>query len=349
MKVKEDMKEKGLQMQWADLSRYRSELMGFAMLAVLFFHVGGNHNETFFYCLSRCGNVGVDMFLFLSGVGLWFAWSKKPSLALFFKRRYVRVYPAWFVVACLYFVPLYVGGKMSLADTLLNVAVYWDFWTVYGELHFWYIPAVMALYTVAPLYMRLISRSRAWCWLPVVFMVFCLLMRYDVTLYRHLRHLEIFFSRIPIFLMGVNVGQWVKEKRVETPDSWLVAAVVFLFSAWACVLLEDGLRGRFPLFLERMVYIPLSVSMMLLLCRLFSELPRLLLRSLAFVGSVSLEFYLIHVEFVMKPLRSLQLGYWLTVLLTLAVTLPLSWLLHKAIEKVEHMRNKKRYNNEGYH
>ena len=114
-------------MQWADLSRYRGELMGFAMLAVLFFHVGGNHNETFFYCLSRCGNVGVDMFLFLSGVGLWFAWAKKPSLALFFKRRYVRVYPAWFVVACLYFVPLYVGGKMSLADTLLNVAVYWDF------------------------------------------------------------------------------------------------------------------------------------------------------------------------------------------------------------------------------
>ena len=335
MSIKGVIEEERQLVRWADLSRYRGELMGFAMLAVLLFHVGGNHNETFFCRLARCGNVGVDMFLFLSGVGLWFAWSKNPSLGHFFKRRYVRVYPAWFVVACLYFVPLCLEGKMSLADTLLNVTVYWDFWTVYGELHFWYVPAVMALYTVAPVYMRLVSRSRAWCWLPVVFMVFCVLMRYDPVLYRHLRHLEIFFSRIPVFLLGVNVGQWIKERRVETPDGWIVAAVVFLLSAWACELLEGGLRGRFPLFLERMVYIPLSVSMMLLLCRLFRVLPRLLLRSLAFVGTVSLEFYLVHVEFVMKPLRSLQLGYWLTVLLTLAVALPLAWLLHKLFSPLQ--------------
>lgn len=320
-------------LQWTSLSRYRSELMGLAMLFILLFHVGGRHNETLAYCLSRCGNVGVDIFLFVSGIGLWFAWSKGTTLKQFYWRRYIRVYPAWLVIACLYFIPLYINDKADLTDTILNIIYYHGFWTIYNELHFWYIPAIMTLYTVAPAYMTLLSRSRSWCWLPVVFMLFCIAMRYDQTLWTSLRHIEIFISRIPIFLIGINVGQWVRERREASRDAWVVAALSMALSAYVCLLFEGGLRGRFPLFLERMAYIPLSISLSLLACRMFAYFPQLLLRSLAFIGTVSLEFYLIHVEFVMKQLKPFSLGYWLTALLTLLITLPLAWLLHKVLEK----------------
>ncbi|MGN0282580.1 MAG: acyltransferase family protein [Prevotella sp.] len=325
------MKSEEWRLQWAELSRFRGELMGFAMIAILLFHVGGQRHDTFAYCLSRCGNVGVDVFLFLSGIGLWFAWAKKPSLMQFYWRRYIRVYPAWFIIACLYFVPFFIDGKKPLLDTILNITFYHDFWTVYNELHFWYIPAIMTLYTIAPAYMALVNRSRSWCWLPVVAMLFCVLMRYDQSLYLSLRHIEIFISRIPIFLIGINVGAWVKEQREANAEAWIVVVLTLVLSAYVCINFESGLRNRFPLFLERMVYIPLCISLSLVVCRLFSVVPSIVCKAFSFVGTVSLEFYLIHVEFVLKHLKPLHLGYFPTALLTLAITLPLAWLLHKLL------------------
>ena len=94
---------------------------------------------------------------------------------------------------------------------------------------------------------------------------------------------------------------------------------------------EESWRGRFPLFLERMVYIPLSISAMLLLVRLLAHTPRWFNRAMAFVGTVSLEIYLIHAQFVLKYVREWNLGYCLTALVLIAVSVPLAWLLHKAV------------------
>ena len=115
----------------ANMSRFRGELMGAAMLFIILFHVGLDRGDPFFG-LRRCGNVGVDMFLFLSGVGLWYSWTKKPSLKYFFSRRYLRVYPAWIVMACLYYIPRFNG---DIADTIGDITVNWDFW-LHDELTF---------------------------------------------------------------------------------------------------------------------------------------------------------------------------------------------------------------------
>lgn len=330
----------------SDLSRYRGQLMGAAMLMVILFHIGGMRHDTIFYCISRCGNVGVDVFLFLSGIGLWFAWSRlvereglsqdvrrTPSwraLAAFYRRRYIRVYPAWLVIACAYYIPLYAEGRAGLADTALSIAVNWGFWE-HDELTFWFIPAIMALYTVAPAYMELIRRKPVWRWMPAAAMMLCVLVQYWAPLHRTVGHLEIFFSRIPIFLIGVNAGLWVKQGRCLEPSARGVLWLMFVMSAVACVNFEDGLRGRFPLFLERMVYIPLTVSMTLLLCRLLRRLPKRVNGGLAFVGGVSLELYLIHIEFVFRHVQPYRLGYWLTAVTVTGVSLAAAWLLHKII------------------
>ena len=65
------MKIKNIEL--ADISRYRGELMGAAMLFIILFHVQLPRSDMFFG-LRRMGNIGVDLFLFLSGIGLWFSW-----------------------------------------------------------------------------------------------------------------------------------------------------------------------------------------------------------------------------------------------------------------------------------
>ena len=103
------MRYKIKDIELANISRFRGELMGAAMLFIILFHVGLPREDAF-YGLRRMGNVGVDMFLFLSGIGLWFSWMKNPDTKRFFIRRYLRIYPAWLIIACLFYIPRFQGG-----------------------------------------------------------------------------------------------------------------------------------------------------------------------------------------------------------------------------------------------
>ena len=118
------MSKKIPDIELVNISRFRGELMGAAMLFIILFHVWLSRGDMF-YGLRRCGNVGVDIFLFLSGVGLWFSWIKTPSLKHYFIRRYIRIYPAWLIIACLYYIPRFPkGGNIFdlLGDILINLA-----------------------------------------------------------------------------------------------------------------------------------------------------------------------------------------------------------------------------------
>ena len=321
----------------AGISRYRGELMGLAMIFVMLFHVWLPKSSPV-YGLVRCGNVGVDIFLFLSGVGLWYSWTKNPSLRHFFRRRYVRVYPAWLVAACMFYIPNYLGtpgGGYSpdLPNLIANILIGWSFWRV-DDLTFWFIPSIMMLYTFAPAYMSLILRHPSYRWLPVAAMVLAVMVQYYPPVHQAVGHLEIFFSRIPIFLIGLNCGAWVRQKRTFEGQSLWLFVLIFVMSLAMCVEFEESWRGRFPLFLERMVYIPLTLSGVMLLVTALGHVPQPVRRALAFVGGISLELYLIHIQFVLKYITPYKLGYCLTALLMIAVSLVLAWVLHKMLARL---------------
>ena len=319
----------------ANISRYCGEAMGAAMLFIILFHVGLDRSDPFFG-LRRCGNVGVDMFLFLSGVGLWFSWTKTPSLKHFFKSRYLRVYPAWLIIACLYYIPDYLHGgghTTSLVDLIGDITFNWDFW-LHDELTFWYVPAIMMLYTFAPAYMKLIQHHPMYRWLPLVMVIWCVMVEWVVPIHRVVGHLEIFWSRVPIFFIGINMGQMVKEKRQLDGQSVWMLMVIWLLTFGTCLYLEQFRHGSFPLFVERMLYIPFTITSILLLNRLFRRTPEGFNRFCKFIGTVSLEAYLIHIHFVLDYLEAYRLGYWVTFAVTVAITLPLSWALHASIGSV---------------
>ena len=189
----------------------------------------------------------------------------------------------------------------------------------------------MMLYTFAPAYMTLILKHPAYRWMPVLAMVLAVMVQYYPPVHQAVGHLEIFFSRIPIFLIGLNLGAWVKERRTMEGSSIWLFALAFVMSLAMCVEFEESWRGRFPLFLERMVYIPLTVSGVVLLAQALRHTPQAVRRALAFVGTVSLEMYLIHIQFVLKYITPYKLGYCLTALLMITVSLVLAWALHKVL------------------
>ena len=325
------------QPSWQDLSLCRAPLMGLAILFVILFHVPVAHSSAW-YGLARLGNCGVDMFLFVSGMGLWFAWNKgsePPSLAKFYKRRLARIYPAWVVVASLYYIPAYLSSgpdrfTPDVFHLVLNILCGWSFWRV-AELSFWYVPVIMLLYVLAPFYMRLVQKSPTWKWLLLLSVMWYAVVRYVVPVWQNVGYLEIFWSRVPVFLLGINLGEWVRTGRCfERVPFWVISFGCWLLSLWLCYSIEAVRHSAYPPFVERMAYIPLAVTTLLMCSRLLLHLPSIVTRVLSFVGGISLELYLIHLAFVLPWLRPMRLGYWPTVALLLAVSIPLSWLLSKA-------------------
>ncbi len=331
------MKIKNIEL--ADISRYRGELMGAAMLFIILFHVQLPRSDMFFG-LRRMGNIGVDLFLFLSGIGLWFSWMKdregenlRQKTVGFYLRRLLRIYPTWLVMASLFYVGDFMGaGKYSknLADLLGDVLVNWDFW-LHDELTFWYIPATMMLYLLAPPYMELIRRHPVYRWLPVVMVMWCVIVQWVTPIHQAVGHIEIFWSRVPIFFIGINMSEAVRGKQsVDGQAIWLIL-LMFGVALSASIYLEQVRHGQFPLFVERMLYIPLTVTTVLLLNAVFRHTPQWFNRALSFVGAVSLEIYLIHSHFVLVHLERLGWSYWPKFFACLAITLPLAWLLNKLI------------------
>lgn len=345
-----------------NISRFRGEHMGMAMFFIILFHVFLPRTDDFFG-LRRMGNLGVDMFLFLSGVGLWFSWAKvkiesfsdfRKAYISFYKRRLSRIYPAWIIIACLFYIPhdlfpdvgdvspvtkfyasLFTNSYSlptldGVIEALGDILINWDFW-LNDEGTFWYIPATMMLYLFAPPYMELIRRHPIYHWLVIVMVMWCVLVQYVTPIHHAVGHIEIFWSRVPIFFLGINMGEAVRKKQSLDGQSIWMIWIMFGMTLSTSIWLEQEMHGRFPLFLERMLYIPLTVTTIILLNRVFRRTPSWVNKPIAWVGSISLEAYLIHIEFVLKPIETYHLGYWPTFLLTVAITLPLAYVLHRAI------------------
>ena len=80
-----------------------------------------------------------------------------------------------------------------------------------------------------------------------------------------------------------------------------------------------------------MLYIPFTVCTVLVMNRIFRRMPQWVNSAFRFVGALSLEAYLIHIHFVLVYVQPYHMGYWATFLITVAITLPIAWLLQRAI------------------
>ena len=320
------------------ISKYRSELMGFAIIIVMLFHVPLSRLDPFFG-LRRMGNLGVDLFFFLSGIGLWYSWAKQQDWRRFYLNRALRIYPAWLIVAGYFYISRFHGTTTaSYVDLAGDIIVNWDFW-LHDELTFWYVPATMMLYLFAPPYMELVRRHPIYRWLVVLPLMWCIIVQYVAPVHQAVGHIEIFWSRVPIFFLGINFAEAVRQKREIDKQAWWMIIGLFALSLWACIWLEQMRHGRFPLYTERMLYIVLAITTILIMSKVFdwlcgSKAGTYVNKWFAWVGGISLEIYLVHVQFVLNPLQQYRLGYWPTFFATLAISLPVAWIISKVCSVV---------------
>lgn len=80
---------------FADIAKYRSSLMGIAMLSVFLFHSMGDWMPTMILNIAANWIVGIDFFLFLSAIGLTYSITNNPCVTDFYKRRVLCIIPTY--------------------------------------------------------------------------------------------------------------------------------------------------------------------------------------------------------------------------------------------------------------
>lgn len=286
------------------ISQYRNALYGVAILWIVMFHGVALENleigENFFFFdqTFRMGNVAVDMFMLLSGICLYFSYSKGPKLGDFYLKRVVRVYIPYLLMTLPYIIYCFVDGQIDL-PLMIKAIFTVNFWT--GEstpIDFWYISLLLVLYLLYPLFFLILFRPatgklsqgageliRMLIMVAVSFALsmvifFCMSSVY-VVLARAL-------SRITVFLFGCYLGKAVKEKR-RFHWIFLVLSLLILIGAYPLYVGENSiLRGIWGRYYGSLT----GVAVVLLLSQLFILLSYIKLdKVFGFFGSFSLEIY----------------------------------------------------------
>ena len=323
-------------------SKYRPHVMGMAIIMIMLYHVKMDE-DSFPLLASFKANLdlGVDMFLLVSGIGLWYSFTKNPSVLVFYSRRLLRIMPAWLIVASVYYIYMYEARGLyssNVWELLGNISFNLCFWRDCIGMY-WFIPAIMVMYFLAPWYMKLMNEygSR-----KVFYIIVPILLLFNFLFPILLSHvclggLVVFAYRLPIFFIGLHIGQLVKSKTIlkRKSVSW---ALVILVVSLAVNIIVDYYQLNAG-YLHVFLYIPMSLSSILCLVFLFEKLNEsrccYFLPVLSFLGGISLELYLLHENIVYFHLGALPFhinGYWPSAIISIILAVILGWLFHAIIQ-----------------
>lgn len=263
----------------------RNTLMGMATLLILWFHSAILVNpDSLVGCMKSISDIGVDMFLFASGAGVYFALKKHGKFWPYLKSRLCRVLPAYLLVAIPWFAyqDIVLAGSRKLFLKDLTMLTFW----LDGRMTFWYISAILLLYVMSPLYVTIWNRFRNFDKLSV----FC---AYTVTLLVLAGKLEfldgpamILIPRIPVYLFGLSFGKVMQSGNVFRVKTALLCPLMA-----ACGVLLAAAMGwiswTLPSACKYIAFGPLAV-MLSLVC---TKIPENWFTG--FWGQRSLEVYLL--------------------------------------------------------
>lgn len=278
-------------------SKYRTAIMGLSMLSIMLFHqyLSSVFPFNFFH---NFGYWGVDVFLFLSGVGLVYS-LKKNSIRIFYLRRFLRIFPSCVFCGTIRFFLILLLGSFSL---ILKEKLNYSAWTL-ASLDLWFIHTILILYAITPfLYISLNKWPlRTFSCIVTLFFLNGVFIKPQVG-YDWLSLIGVFswtVERLLVFSIGMYASM-KKDKisiRLFIPGFFLIIAI--------CLVFVDK-TGRSFRCIQACIYFALAMGMPALLYLFVCVLkiiPSSLLRLLIFMGTYSLELYLVH-EFLFWTLKN---------------------------------------------
>lgn len=260
---------------YGSLSEHRAKLYGVAALLVILYHA---HCKLCWEPLAafRYGYIGVDFFLFIGSYCLCHS-VQKYSLKQFYIRRFLRIYPLWFIVAIVVTPAvgaLCFGDEWNPLKLLYGAFVVFPLWTGRGACD-WFTASLLHYYALFPLLWWVARRFGPITLYALVCAVSFIVVAFVPLLWTQ----ECGISKLPVFALGIVVWRALYEGERRA-------------LAMALIISAAGLGiaiGRDYMFLKTAMACPFVVAMLCVVLGYIGQWK--FFRPLEILGGRSLESY----------------------------------------------------------
>lgn len=290
------------------LTKHRNAVYGIAILWIVIFHGGAIDKIDYSFGVGGVasavagiigvGNVGVDIFLFLSGICLYFSFAGNSDVYAFIKKRLWRLVPPALIIYGVYWFVRYAVFAENLGAFVSRMTLM-QFWMT-GDQAIWFVSLILVLYFSYPYIYHFLFSGNA----GVVRFVILLAVSFGVGVILRVASpdlydmVEIAITRIPVFVIGCWVGRYVYEgRKIAHPAAFVVAAIalaVLFFAVLEAGVLHGMLRRYFYIVggVSLCAVLSLAIHGLVTACKGAGEAIE---RFFAFFGGFSLEWYLAHI------------------------------------------------------
>lgn len=279
------------------ISNNRSKIMGVASLWILIFHcwlpVLNNHN-----CLSnmeifikKIGFCGVDIFLLLSGMGL--VNSLKFGKKHYYYNRFKKILLTY-IISSFFAIIIY---KWNLLQAIQKIFFYNYFkGDIYSYL--WFVPTIIIFYLLFPIYYKLFDYSKNKNYFIILSIGIWFVIAYLLKGYIN----EIIYgiiNRIPIFITGIWLSWFAKEKKFKFKKIFLIINVAILIIGLQLSYLTTFKDYYILLPISNsLINYPIALTLTILLAEIFSLCSIKCINSFfEFYGTISFQLYCIQETF----------------------------------------------------
>lgn len=265
----------------------KKSIMTFSALQILIFHLWvyvlkNNEIEIF---LKQTSYIGVDIFFLLSAYSL--SSRNVDHYGKFLLFRFKAVYVKYILFAMV--TTIYSSWSIK---RLIEVVTAQELFSRGGGAYLWFLPAIMIVYIVFPLFQRCETKYKILT--PLVTAIIWLVVACIITNNKELCQLAIVWNRIPIVIVGyylcklnkkTNIFNSKKLKMIVGLVLTIIGTVIIYNLAYK-VRLQEPFRDMFYI-----TVIPASIGLVMLL----DFIPEN--RVIRLLGSSTLEIYAIQMTF----------------------------------------------------
>jgi len=288
--------------------------------------------------IKNTGYIGVEIFLFLSGMGLYYSFDRNNNIKQFYIKRFFRIIPESLLVVVIYCLVIKTGF-LKLLTSCLFIRLFID-----GNRKFWFISLIIIMYLLYPLIHINYKKYKLsgfivslMIWLVITFTI-------KIGFNNLYWNIQILLNRIPIFLAGCYIAKYVKNDY-KINILWLLPiSLSFVLLYPLMILVEEKIviiNEDMNYYLAFFVALAL-VAMMSYINLLISD--NIIRKFFILLGKYSIEFYLIFEKIDAVIIKNLSLNDThdtIATLISFLITFILSILLKKYNDLVNVMFKKR--------
>lgn len=315
------------------IGAHRNAIKGLAILWVVYFHallgLSGFLSE-----VQKIGYGGVDLFMFLSGFGLFYSLEKDGDICRYFRRRCERLLPSYLPFCLVWLcvmIPFFGVGKATAVRIITGNLFMFGFFADAPVIN-WYIGVMALTMLLAPLFHAWLKGGSHGLLRGLALVALC----FAVGLSYIGKGQYMAFSRLPVFVLGMMFAMPSEKKCRWLPGVMAVGGILGLVIVYTCFARFPVLLGDYAMYWHPFVLI--APAMCAGLGWLFGRLPAWLERVFEALGKASFEIFLFNAwaEILGKSagIAKTPAQWAMLSAATIVLGLAYHWIVGKIIRKV---------------